>query len=403
MKKTTDKLIKNAEQYLQDGKYAFDTILNYRREWRRFADYCEKAGTFKPGMEVVEEYLNGLRGIEGKSDSSFDRANRAIRMLLDIDSGIKPAILYGARRKVCLPRHFLNQYYTYIETQKALGLASSTVITKSCMARHFLIWLEDAGVLSVDAINAGHVYGYIACYPCKAPQSVAGMLFFLRGFIRYLCDSHGADPSMNRLLQTIPENKECVLPSAYSSHEVARIIDSIRDDGECPLRNRAIVLLAAMHGLRIGDIKRLRLDDIDWPLRRINLVQGKTGQHLTIPLHEECALAIIDYLRSERPASDVPQIFLSCRAPFRPMGNRNPCHYIFTDIFERAGVDTKGKHHGAHSMRHSLALNMLGVKTPYPVITGILGHESSNTTKRYLSIDIESLRPLALEVPYGCR
>ena len=111
----------------------------------------------------------------------------------------------------------------------------------------------------------------------------------------------------------------------------------------------------------------------------------------------------IYYLKSERPASVNPYIFLLCRAPFRPLLNPNPCHYIFTDIFKRAGVDTKGKHHGAHSMRHSLALNMLNAKTPYPVITGILGHESSNTTKRYLSIDIESLRPLALEVPYGCR
>jgi site-specific recombinase XerD len=403
MKKTTDKLINNAEQYLQDGKYAPSTILNYRREWKRFASHCEKAGAFQPSLEVAEEYLYGVRRVEGKSDSSFGYTNRAIRMLFDIESGIKPAVLYCIRRTACLPKRFLNQYESYIETQNAMGLASPTVISKSCMARHFLIWLEDTGVLSVDAINAGHIYGYIACYPYKAPQSVASLLFFLRDFIRYLCDSHGADQSMKRLLPTIPANKECVLPSAYSTHEVSRIIDSIRNDGECPLRNRAIVLMAAMHGLRIGDIKKLRLDDIDWPLRRLNIVQGKTGRHLTIPLHEECVLAIIDYLRSERPASGVPQIFLSCRAPFRPMGNRNSCHYIFTDIFERAGVDTKGKHHGAHSMRHSLASNMLGAKTPYPVITGILGHESSNTTKRYLSIDIESLRPLALEVPYGCR
>lgn len=51
-------------------------------------------------------------------------------------------------------------------------------------------------------------------------------------------------------------------------------------------------------------------------------------------------------------------------------------------------------------MRHSLASNLLKNNTPYPVITGILGHENTSTTRMYLAIDIEQLRSLALEVPY---
>ena len=68
-------------------------------------------------------------------------------------------------------------------------------------------------------------------------------------------------------------------------------------------------------------------------------------------------------------------------------------------IFADAGVETAGKHHGMHSLRHSAASNMLSGGTPYPTISSVLGHSSANVTKRYLSIDVESLRPLALEVP----
>ena len=67
-----------------------------------------------------------------------------------------------------------------------------------------------------------------------------------------------------------------------------------------------------------------------------------------------------------------------------------------------AGVETAGKHRGMHSLRHSAATNMLSGGTPYPTISSVLGHSSVNVTKRYLSIDVESLRPLALEVP-TCR
>ena len=64
-----------------------------------------------------------------------------------------------------------------------------------------------------------------------------------------------------------------------------------------------------------------------------------------------------------------------------------------------AKIETKDRKQGLHAMRHSLASNLLIGNTPLPIITGILGHENSNTTKMYLCIDIEQLRTVGLEVP----
>jgi integrase/recombinase XerD len=64
-----------------------------------------------------------------------------------------------------------------------------------------------------------------------------------------------------------------------------------------------------------------------------------------------------------------------------------------------SGVDTTGRKHGAHAMRHSLASRFLENKESIPVISEALGHQSTTTTMSYLRIDVESLRKCALNVP----
>ena len=57
------------------------------------------------------------------------------------------------------------------------------------------------------------------------------------------------------------------------------------------------------------------------------------------------------------------------------------------------------KSHGPHALRHGLAAALLEKNTPLPVISGILGHKNPETTKIYLSIDLNALSKCALGVP----
>ncbi len=171
---------------------------------------------------------------------------------------------------------------------------------------------------------------------------------------------------------------------------------------ECPKRDRAMLLLAAVLGMRAGDIRALRLEDIDWRAHEVRFTQSKTGRPVRLPLPEEVILALADYLRNERPQSVNDHVFLHHRAPHDSFGGRsNSFHDVVTAAFGRASVDTSGKHHGMHSLRHSAATNMLSGDTPYPVISGILGHSNANTTRKYMAIDVGKLRCLCLEVPRG--
>lgn len=114
---------------------------------------------------------------------------------------------------------------------------------------------------------------------------------------------------------------------------------------------------------------------------------------------EEAWLAVAGHVRCERPDVDGDRVFVTACAPRHATGPPHASRGTVTRAFADAGVETAGKHHGMHSLRHSAASNMPPGETPYPTISSVLGHSSANVTKRYLSIDVESLRPLALEVP----
>lgn len=92
-------------------------------------------------------------------------------------------------------------------------------------------------------------------------------------------------------------------------------------------------------------------------------------------------------------------IFIRHRTPYGRFEKGNVFWSVVNKYLVLAEIETNGRKHGLHSMRHSLASNLLQNNIPLPIISGILGHENSNTTKKYLRIDIEQLRTVGLEVP----
>src|SRR5216117_1428160 len=87
-------------------------------------------------------------------------------------------------------------------------------------------------------------------------------------------------------------------------------------------RDYAILLLACRLGLRVGDIRTLKLDQLHWEDSTIEVTQSKTGVPLTLPLTTEVGEALIDYLKSGRPQSAHREVFLKVKPPFDPFSGR---------------------------------------------------------------------------------
>jgi site-specific recombinase XerD len=151
--------------------------------------------------------------------------------------------------------------------------------------------------------------------------------------------------------------------------------------------------------LRVSDICGLSFSNLLWRENLIVFIQGKTKKRIELPLLADVGNAIIDYLKYGRPVSQLPYIFLHAGHEERKLAEPT-LHSIVSLYLRQAGVtNVEKKKHGPHALRHSLAGFLLQKKTPLPVISELLGHDSTESTKTYLRIDMEQLRQCALEVP----
>jgi integrase/recombinase XerD len=396
MRKTIDELVVQAAQMLAELGYKSGTIQHYRVSWGKARRWCSERDVEWFGADEEHQLLEQM----GLNEIVLSPANRNvlrhIRALLSVENdGCLPALSRPAPGD--LPDRFRRVFGAYASHLEQCRFAHATRLGQVSIIRKFIasLVIEDFGDLTVEDVTA-HME---ACSRMTA-QTRAGILYAIRAFTRWAADEELCSPAIAAAMPVIPGHKYASLPSAYAVSEVAAMVATPGE--ECPKRDRAMLLLAAVLGMRAGDIRALRLEDIDWRAPEVRFTQSKTGRPVRLPLPDEVTLALADYLRNERPQSVNDHVFLHHRAPHDSFeGRSNSFHDVVTAAFGRASVDTSGKHHGMHSLRHSAATNMLSGDTPYPVISGILGHSNANTTRKYMAIDVGKLRCLCLEVPRG--
>ena len=307
----------------------------------------------------------------------------------------------GHIRKVCItPVHRSLDGEIGYEMEKLISHLTNLRRSKTTIKDYrlylseFLAHLNTSGVKSVSEIADNHILTFVSSHPTNKVNIVSA----LRVLFRFWKQEHIVDDRYDGLFDTYKVRKRERVPSYFTSAEVLTIENSISRSSCVGKRNYAMVLLASRLGLRASDIAGLQFSEIDWDKDTITLVMQKTDKIIELPLLADVGNAIIDYLQHGRPKSELQNIFISSRAPYVAATKEMVCAAINT-IICKSGVDTTNKHHGPHSLRHSLASAMLEGGTTIPVISEALGHRSTETTMTYLKIDIKSLQKCALPVP----
>lgn len=190
-----------------------------------------------------------------------------------------------------------------------------------------------------------------------------------------------------------PVSKSVKISSAWQLDELKAMLDAIDRNSPIGKRDYAMIVLACVLGLRIGDIKTLRFSSFSWEEKKLSIIQHKTHNPLTLPIQDAVGWAVIDYIRKGRPhyyESDI--IFLKHMLPFNPIGDDNHMQQQITCYVRKAGIDKRSKKHsGFHSLRHSACSLLLEMETPLPIITDILRHSDSNVTSVYQKTDLQKL------------
>lgn len=272
-----------------------------------------------------------------------------------------------------------------------------TILRKVRVLRFLFEYLELIDIQDLYDVTKMNVYDFLLTKSWRS-QTKSHAQFVLREFFNYMKEEEFSQFDGYGLYPIIITNKRDSILSYYSEEQIKIMIDSIDTSCKCGIRDKCMITIAACTGLRASDIVFLTFSEIKWDKNIISKIQRKTGVLIEIPITDQIKFLLIDYLKNHRPNINSEYIFINSvnNLPFK---DAKILTNIIKKAFLKANIDISRKKAGAHSLRHSLATNMLKNNTPLPIIKEVLGHTNINTTERYISVDIEGLRRMSLEVP----
>ena len=226
--------------------------------------------------------------------------------------------------------------------------------------------------------------------------TVATVASSVREFLRFL---HATGRLRSDLAVSVqcPKRRRTEVPRALPWSDIQDIIRAVDRSSPSGQRDFAILMLMAMYGFGAAEVISLRLDDVHWQERFLDVVRPKTGTRIRLPLLSAAARALAAYLRNSRPV-DAPTRAIFVRRQFPHVSfSSSAIRYMVRMYARRAGVQVRLL--GAHVFRHSHASRQIDLQAAPKVLSEILGHRHLETTSIYARVAVERLRKLALPVP----
>jgi len=263
----------------------------------------------------------------------------------------------------------------------------------------FLEWLgpeatpEELSKLSSDRIEDFFI-SYVQSTGYSARRSMQSAL---RTFLRFCLHSGYIEQSLEYAVPTLRTYKLATVPRGLTDTQAQKVLQCINRNSHVGRRDYAILLLLYTYGVRGGQVRALRLEDINWEQNQILFKALKHGKDSHLPLNSEVGEGLLDYLQKSRPSYSYPHVFLTSRAPYHPLPHPNSLSAIVGRYIRGAGIEVSNR--GAHAFRHCFATRMLNKGHSLKEIADVLGHHHLGTTFIYTKVEFHALRQVALEWP----
>lgn len=273
------------------------------------------------------------------------------------------------------------------------GLSSVTIASRCQRLENFLADVRPR-VRSLRQISILQVDNYLVQQGNHgwSRPSMAALASDLRSFFRYAETQHWCHAGIAAAIDAPRLYTREGLPRGPTWEQIQQLIASTAGDRPADIRDRAILLLLALYGLRRGEVARLRLEDIDWTGEVLRVVRPKQRRIQHYPLIREVGDAIVRYLREVRPKCIYRELFLALSAPLRPLSAESVTPIVHSRL-ARLGIQLPRR--GPHSLRHACARHLLACGFSLKQIGDQLGHRRASTTLYYAKIDVEALRQVA--------
>lgn len=392
----TERLI----QLLHENNYSLATIRFYEREWSKIQVFLQEThGSTEYNMERGLEYLEKQYGFVTKcNDGTLSQQRvqllRVVNMLEDYRlHQVLTRRYYASKNPIILNTYYSNIFTNYKNHLVSSQLSKVTVGHYIKISKTFIDYLQQLKVEPIKDITMDTCNSYLKTLAGLSFKTIEQQVCGIRHFLRYLYSSNLIINDYAEKIHMPIISKNAKIPSTWKLDELKAILSVIDRNSPIGKRDYAMILLACVLGLRVGDIKSLRFENFNWEAKQISIIQHKTRKPLSLPIPDSVGWAIIDYIKNGRPKYyETDYIFLKHMPPFDPIGDDNHMHQQLVKYMRKAGISHyRNRRCGFHSLRHSAGSILLEMEVSLPIITNILGHSDSNVTAIYLKTDLQKL------------
>jgi integrase len=247
-----------------------------------------------------------------------------------------------------------------------------------------LRWMVANGaVTSLESFTPDLWYAYLEAELARGIQPVTlnMKLYRLQNLLLFLAD--GGQAVNKRLLAVPPLSTRRRIPKDAPVTQVRQLWEAVQEMAEAKhslvrrfgLMDRAWFLLMLHSGLRSGEIRRLKLADVDFENRRVRVEQSKGLKDRFVPLSGAAMVALRDYLPVRGPMDALPpNVFIH---QHQRLGLRY-FQIRLKNYGKLAGIKVT-----PHQLRHTCATLLLNAGAPILTVQTILGHKFVATTLGY--------------------
>ncbi len=177
-----------------------------------------------------------------------------------------------------------------------------------------------------------------------------------------------------RMLFDLPRAKEPhLIPRMFSKEDIEKILKAVDN-----LKHKTILLLSYSSGLRVSEVAKLKVKEIDSNRMVVNILAAKGKKDRIVPLSPTTLKYLRQYYKEYKPT----EFFFEGQYKDQPYSTRS-IQLILAAAKKKAKVNKPGS---IHALRHSYATHLLDKGVDITYIQKILGHNDIKTTLRYLHV-----------------
>ncbi|SDZ03442.1 site-specific tyrosine recombinase/integron integrase [Tindallia californiensis] len=268
-----------------------------------------------------------------------------------------------------------NNTLTHLKKQLTLkGYTSKTIKAYLGQVKRFLEYAnKDTQALDKQDVEQ---YMYVLLHDQEnshsyVNQTLSAIKFFFQFVLKH-----------KPLTYEIPRpKKENKLPEVLNNEEVIAVLSKVSNH-----KHKAILYLVYSSGLRVGEVVRLKVENIDAQRMMIHIKQGK-GRNDRYTILSEVALKVLrKYAAMEKPTD-----WLFPGGKENSFLTERSVQKVFSKACQEANIKKRAS---VHTLRHSFATHLLEGGTDLRYIQELLGHKSSKTTEIYTHVSSKSLRKI---------